>query len=175
MVKRVDPQMVKRATTAGKSGHTAVARAQPTAGKNPMRKDSCGKQTAGSEELKNNNDSSNAIQRQGPLLQTSAVQQVSGGPITDHRAAVLHDPEGPETDPSFTDAYHRQDRSQSVQKLLEVSQHSPSTETSTLSRSSSDKFLTFERFRTPARWRFITRNRAARSQKMPVLNESEMP
>ena len=76
------------------------------------------------------------------MLQTSAVQRMSGGRTRDHRA-VSHDPEGPESDPSFTDADDRQDRSQSVQKLLEVSQHSPWTETSMLSRSSSDKFLRF--------------------------------
>ena len=84
-----------------------------------MRKDGCGKKTAGSEELRNNDDSSNASRRQVPMLQTSAVQRMSGGRIRDHRAAVQHDPEGPESDPSFTDADHRQDHSQSVQKSLE--------------------------------------------------------
>ena len=44
---------MKRATTAGKSGPTAGEIAWPTAGKNLIRKDGCGKQTAGSEELHN--------------------------------------------------------------------------------------------------------------------------
>ena len=140
-----------------------------------MRKDGCGKQTAGSEELHNNEDSSNASRRQVPMLQPSAVQRMSGGRIRDHRSRVPPDPEGPERDPSSTDADHRQDRSQSVQKLLEVSQDSPSTGTSMRSRSSSDKFLRFKRLRSPAKWRFITWNRAARSQTMPILNESETP
>ena len=64
------------------------------------------------------------------MLQTSAVQRMSGGRIRDHRAAALHDPEGPESDPSSTGADHRQDRPQSVHKLLDVSQDSPLTGTS---------------------------------------------
>ena len=82
---------MKRATTAGKSGPTAG----PTAGKNLIRKDGCGKQTAGSEEVHDNDDSPNASQRQAQMLQTSAVQRMTGGRIRDHRAAVLHDTEGP--------------------------------------------------------------------------------
>ena len=38
-----------------------------------------------------------AIQRQ---LQTSAAERMGGGRIRDHRAAVPHDPEGPEGCPS---------------------------------------------------------------------------
>ena len=45
-----------------------------------------------------------ANQRQGQMLQTSAVQQMSGGCIRYHRAAVLHDSEGPKRDRS---EFHR--------------------------------------------------------------------
>ena len=97
--------------------------------------------------------------RQVPMLKQEYSEWVVN--IRDNRAAVPHDPEGPERerDPSSTDADHRQDRSQSVQKLLEVSQDSPSTGTSMLSRSNSDKFLRSKRLRSPARWRFVAWNR----------------
>ena len=105
------------------------------------------------------------------MLQTSAIQRMSGGRTRDR----LHDPDGPESDPSSTDAHHRQDRSQSVHVFLKVSQDSPSTGTSMFSLSSSDKFLRSKWLRSTARWRFITWNRSSKSQKMPVFKESETP
>ena len=96
-------------------------------------------------------DISIASQRQVPMLQTSAAQRMSGGHIRDHRAAVLHDPEGPERKTSSTDADHRQDDSQLVQELLEVSKDSLSTGTSMLSWSCSDKFLRSKQLGSSAR------------------------
>ena len=79
-------------------------------------------------------DIPNAIQRQAPMLQTSAVQRMGGGRIRDRRAAFLHDPEGLERE-------IRVSQMQIIEKIVRsqcrVSQDSPSTGTSMLSWSRS--------------------------------------
>ena len=111
-----------------------------------------------------------------PMLQTSAIHRMSGGRIRDHRVAVLHDPEGPQSDPSYTDADHRQDPSQSVQEPLGVSQDSPSTGTS-MSLVITQRQVPCDPsgLRPSARCGFISWNRAARNWTMPVFNQSETP